>query len=89
MLFVIQSHSWMPFAITFITVQSSYAIAIVKKLFLRSDAVIILRHILQNMTEKSSSHMERFFLPDVCQLRSRHIGKFVYVSEREIFLTKF
>ena len=25
------------------------------------------------------------FLPDICQLRSRHIGKFVHASEREIF----
>ena len=36
------------------------------------------------MKAKSSSQMERF-LPDVCQLRSRHIGKFVHVSEHEIF----
>ena len=28
---------------------------------------------------------ETFSLPDVCQLRSRHIGKFVHVSEREKF----
>ena len=29
------------------------------------------------------------FLPDVCQLRSRDIGKFVHATEREIiFLTK-
>ena len=26
----------------------------------------------------------RRFLPDVCQLCSRHIGKFVHASEREI-----
>ena len=26
-----------------------------------------------------------FFLPDVCQLRSRHIDKFVHASESEIF----
>ena len=39
------------------------------------------------MEAKSSSQMRyfwRFFLPDVCQLRSRHIGKFVHVTEGEI-----
>ena len=38
------------------------------------------------MEAKSSSQMGCFwlFLPDVCQLRSRHIGKFVHATEREI-----
>ena len=31
----------------------------------------------------------RFFLPDVCQLRSRHIGKFVHAFEREIIFWPF
>ena len=34
------------------------------------------------MEAKSSSQMERLFT-DICQLRSRHVGMFVHVSERE------
>ena len=37
------------------------------------------------MKAKSSSQMERFSLPDARQLRSRHIGHFVHVSDLEIF----
>ena len=46
--------------------------------------VYYLRRILHNMKAKSSSRKERFVLPDVCQSRSRHIGKFVHAAEREI-----
>ena len=48
---------------------------------------VILRHIFKKMKAKSSSqmrHFRRFSLPDVCQLRSRHIDKFVHATEREI-----
>ena len=39
----------------------------------------ILHHIPQNMKANFFSQMDHFrlFLPDICQLRSRHIGKYV------------
>ena len=49
--------------------------------------IIILRHILKDMKAKFSTqmgHFRRFFLRDVCQLCSRHIGKFAHATEREI-----
>ena len=46
----------------------------------------ILRHVLKNMKSKTSTQMGHFrrFLPDVWQLRSRHMGKYVDATEREI-----
>ena len=52
----------------------------------RNAFVIILRHILKNMKAKSSTQKGLFrgFFPDVCRLRSRHIGKYVHATEHEI-----
>ena len=48
---------------------------------------ILLRHILKILKAKFSTqmgHFHRFFSPDICQLRSRHIAKYVHITEREI-----
>ena len=46
----------------------------------------ILRHILKNFKAKSSTQwaFSDVFLPDVCHMRSRYIGKYVHATEREI-----
>ena len=47
----------------------------------------ILRHILKNMKAKSSLKwaISDVFLPDICQLSSRNIGKYVHANEREFY----
>ena len=59
---------------------------LVKNIYLPLTVLFnILRHILINMkTSLQMGQLRRFFSPDVCELLSRHIGKFVQASERQI-----
>ena len=56
------------------------------KNFIHYAMFILLRHILKKMNQNLPLNwaISDVFLPDVCQLRSYHIGKYVHASEREI-----
>ena len=60
-------------------------LTLVGTFYLFSSITIITLRLIQNMEAKFSCQMRYFcvFLPDVCQLSSRHIGQFVHATERE------